>query len=80
MTATTTAAANRVVKPRMSAKKRTGILLHNALIAVLAFIWLIPIIWLVCTSFSEYDGINTSTFFPAKWSASHGPSPSSAWS
>ncbi len=44
---------------------------HNVLIAILALIWLIPIIWLVCTSFSAYDGMNTSTFFPANWSAKH---------
>ncbi len=31
-------------------------------------LWLVPIVWLVCTSFSEYTGINTSTFFPQKWS------------
>ena len=45
--------------------------LHNVFIAVLAFIWLIPIIWLVCTSFSAYDGMNTSTFLPQVWSAKH---------
>lgn len=49
-------------------KKRTKIILHNLLLAVLAFIWLIPIVWLVCTSFSSYSGMNTSTFFPEKWS------------
>lgn len=27
--------------------------------------------WLVCTSFSAYSGMNTSTFFPEKWSAIH---------
>lgn len=48
----------RVVKP----------ILHNLLLAVLAFIWLIPIVWLVVTSFSAYTGINTSTFFPEEWS------------
>ena len=36
----------------------------------LAFIWLIPIIWLLCTSFSAYSGMNTSTFFPKNWSIS----------
>lgn len=52
-------------------KRSRGVFLHNLLIAVLAFIWLIPIIWLVCTSFSDYDGMNTSTFFPQVWSARH---------
>lgn len=47
------------------------IILHNVLIAVLAVIWLIPIFWLLCTSFSAYDGMNTSTFFPETWSVKH---------
>ena len=45
--------------------------LHNLLIAVLCIIWILPIVWLVCTSFSAYDGMNTSTFFPTEWSAIH---------
>lgn len=48
----------------MKDSRTSSIVLHNLLIAVLAFIWLIPIIWLVCTSFSAYSGMNTSTFFP----------------
>lgn len=44
---------------------------HNLLIAVLCVIWIIPIVWLVCTSFSSYSGMNTSTFFPKEWSAIH---------
>lgn len=52
-------------------KKTLKILGHNALIAILAVIWIIPIVWLLCTSFSAYDGINTSTFLPAEWSVSH---------
>ena len=39
------------------------------LLAFLAFIWLIPIVWLLVTSFSAYTGMNTSTFFPEEWSA-----------
>lgn len=38
---------------------------HNALLGVLAVIWLIPIIWLLCTSFSAQDNMNASTFFPS---------------
>lgn len=49
-------------------KKHLKILGNNLLLAVLAFIWLVPIVWLVVTSFSAYTGINTSTFFPEKWS------------
>ena len=51
--------------------KKIKVFAHNLLIAVLAFIWLIPIIWLLATSFSDYDGMNTSTFFPQNWSARH---------
>ena len=52
-------------------KRNTKIILHNALIAFLCFVWIIPIVWLVCTSFSAYPGKNTSTFFPEEWSAIH---------
>ena len=55
----------------MKDSRTSSIVLHNLLIAVLAFIWLIPIIWLVCTSFSAYSGMNTSTFFPKEWSISN---------
>jgi len=49
-------------------KKRTisTILAHIAL-AILAVIWLIPILWLVVTAFSAYPGINISHFFPSNW-------------
>lgn len=53
---------------KMKDKRTSTIIMHNVLIGVLAVIWLVPIVWLVCTSFSEYTGINTSTFFPQKWS------------
>lgn len=55
----------------MKDSRTSSIVLHNLLIAVLAFIWLIPIIWLLCTSFSAYSGMNTSTFFPKEWSISN---------
>ncbi len=51
-------------------KKTLSVIAHNLLIAFLAFVWLIPIIWLVVTSFSAYTGMNTSTFFPKEWSIS----------
>ena len=53
---------------KMKDKRTSTIIMNNVLIGVLAVIWLVPIVWLVCTSFSEYTGINTSTFFPQKWS------------
>lgn len=40
---------------------------RHLLLAFLAIVWLIPIVWLVVTSFSKYTGMNTSTFFPKKW-------------
>ena len=56
---------------KMKGNRTSSIVLHNLLIAVLAFIWLIPIVWLVCTSFRSYSGMNTSTFFPKEWSVIH---------
>ncbi|MBQ2934878.1 MAG: ABC transporter permease subunit [Lachnospiraceae bacterium] len=52
----------------MKTKKIVNITLHNLLLAFLAIVWLIPIVWLVVTSFSAYTGMNTSTFFPKEWS------------
>ena len=51
----------------MKTKKIVNIALHNLLLAFLACIWLVPIVWLVVTSFSAYTGMNTSTFFPKEW-------------
>lgn len=48
-------------------KKTVNMIFHNLLLAILAIIWLVPIVWLVVTSFSAYTGMNTSTFFPEKW-------------
>lgn len=48
-------------------KKTVSVITHNLLIAFLAIFWLIPIIWLLATSFSTYPGMNTSTFFPKEW-------------
>lgn len=52
---------------KMKDSRTSTIVMHNVLIGVLAVIWLVPIVWLLCTSFSAYTGINTSTFFPEKW-------------
>ena len=48
--------------------KKLNVFMHNLLLAILAFIWLVPIAWLLVTSFSAYDGQNTTTFFPKVWS------------
>lgn len=42
-------------------------ILRHLVLAFLSFIWLIPIAWLVATSFSAYPGINISHFFPEKY-------------
>ena len=56
---------------QFSVKKLLGIIFHNLILAILAFIWLIPIIWLLVTCFSGYSGINTSHFFPSTWTLSN---------
>lgn len=48
-------------------KKYIDMIWRHVLLAFLAFIWLIPIVWLFVTSFSTYPGRNTSTFFPEHW-------------
>ena len=45
-------------------KKVVKPVLRHVLLAFLAAVWLIPIVWLVATSFSKYPGINISRFFP----------------
>jgi len=49
-------------------KKIVNIISRHLLLTFLALFWLLPIIWLVVTSFSAYKGINTYNFFPAEWS------------
>lgn len=49
-------------------KKTIKVITHNLILLVLALIWLVPIVWLVVTSFSAYTGMNTTTFFPKEWS------------
>jgi arabinogalactan oligomer/maltooligosaccharide transport system permease protein len=48
--------------------KKWKVVVRHIVLALLAFIWLIPIIWLFVTSLSAYKGINTAHFFPEKWS------------
>lgn len=43
-------------------KRKCKIIGKHLLLAFLAFIWLIPIIWLFVTSLSGYKGINTMYF------------------
>jgi len=43
---------------------------RHFVLAFLALFWLIPIIWLVATSFSADSGPNIRSFFPTQWSLS----------
>ena len=49
-------------------KKKIKFVIRHLVLAFLSFLWLIPIFWLVVTSFSAYKGINTMHFFPTEWS------------
>ncbi|MEE1304138.1 MAG: ABC transporter permease subunit [Agathobacter sp.] len=49
-------------------KSKIKMIGKHVLLAVLSIIWLIPIVWLLATSFSAYKGINTMHFFPTEWS------------
>ena len=52
------------------AKENTLTVLHNLLIAVLVFGWLIPVFWLILVSFTgDLHGPSLSQFFPQRWSA-----------
>lgn len=48
--------------------KKIKLVLKHILLAVVAVIWLIPILWLVVTAFSAYKGINVAHFFPSEYS------------
>ena len=54
---------------KLRSKKKSELIstiIINVLVAVFALIWIIPIIWLLVTSFSKYRGIDTVHFFPAQ--------------
>lgn len=48
-------------------KKTPRIVIRHIILALLAFIWLIPVFWLIVTTFSTQKGINTNHFFPEHW-------------
>ena len=48
-------------------KKTWKIVGRHIVLAVLAIIWLIPVFWLVVTTFGVEKGINTNHFFPEHW-------------
>lgn len=49
-------------------KKTVGFVVRHLVLTFLVIIWLVPILWLVVTSFSGYKGINTAHLFPETWS------------
>ncbi|MCL2628912.1 MAG: ABC transporter permease subunit [Oscillospiraceae bacterium] len=42
--------------------------IRHLILAAIALFWLIPIIWLVFNSFSEFQGMRTNIFFPESYS------------
>ena len=45
--------------------------LHNTLLVLLAALWLLPILWLVLTSFGLDEGPNIARFFPEEYTLRH---------
>lgn len=52
-------------------KKKVGLVFSHIFLVILAVVWLVPILWLVVTSFSANTGINKAHFFPKAWSISN---------
>ena len=48
----------------MGKRKIVNSVLLHVVLAVLAVIWITPIVWLIVTSFSGYDGMNTEPLLP----------------
>ena len=46
-------------------------MLHHALLTLLAALWLLPILWLVLTSFGVDEGPNITRFFPTEYTLRH---------
>lgn len=55
-------------KPKRPLRKRITVGAAHVVLAVLALIWLIPIIWVALTSFRGTAGSYSSTFFPTSYS------------
>ena len=58
-------------KPRMTPARLLRITIRHVVLALLAIFWLIPILWLVVTSFGVDKGPNLSTFFPKAYTLDH---------
>ena len=55
---------NQLEKNKLSPRRRATNLLVHLLLAVLALIWILPIVWIVLTSFRAEPGAYTNTFLP----------------
>lgn len=55
-------------KRKKSLRKRIVVGVSHAALAVLSLVWLIPIVWVVLTSFRGTKGSYSSTFFPSSYS------------
>ena len=53
-----------IKKNRMSPQRRIANIFVHLLLAVLSVIWVLPIVWIVLTSFRAEKGAYTSTFLP----------------
>ena len=58
-------------KHRMTPAKAAKLTARHVVLALLAAFWLIPILWLVVTSFGVDKGPNISTFFPKAYTLDH---------
>ena len=52
------------VKVYRSPKKTIVNVIVHVILAILAFVWLLPIVWIVLTSFRAEKGSYVNTFFP----------------
>ena len=50
-------------KSAKAARRRTNVIVHIVL-AILAVIWIFPVLWVIMTSFRAEKGSYVSTFFP----------------
>ena len=55
---------NQMAKNTMSPRRRIVNILVHVLLGILAIIWVLPIVWIVLTSFRAEPGAYTTTFLP----------------
>ncbi|MBE5939314.1 MAG: ABC transporter permease subunit [Lachnospiraceae bacterium] len=49
---------------RIKLKKTLSFILRHGFLTIMSIVWLVPIVWIVLTSFSTDKGVNIRTFFP----------------